>query len=124
MFRYIVAGVVALLLVFFWFIMMPYIHQVPCPNCSGKGTLVGGLQPCPYCDASGNMSVYKRDIVLPEILKKRRAEQEQKFAEEKRAKENEAKWKEEQEQWEREQAVNAARTAPDPATAFESAPSE
>ncbi len=97
--------------------MMPYIHQVPCPNCYGKGTLIGGLQPCPYCDASGSMSVYKRDIVLPEILKKRRAEQEEKLAEEKRMKENEAKWKEEQE-------INSAREAPDSATAYESAPSE
>src|SRR5258708_126793 len=84
MFRYVVGAVVVGLLLFGWLVVWPYIQQVPCPACKGKGFVMAGIIeiPCPYFKTAGTVAPYVRDIILVNLEKKRRAEEEKRKAEE------------------------------------------
>lgn len=77
MFRYIVAGIAVFLLLGFWLVVWPYLKQVPCPYCKEKGFVMKGIIeiPCPYCGSAGKVPPYKRDIILAEMEKERKAEE-------------------------------------------------
>ena len=86
MFRYIVAGIAVFLLLGFWLVVWPYIKQVPCPYCNNKGFVMKGIIeiPCPYCGSAGTVPPYKKEIILGEMEKERKAEEAErkKYAEE------------------------------------------
>ena len=86
MFRYVIAGVVLLLIAFAVFVVRPYIQEVDCPYCQGKGFIQRGIVeiPCPWCKSAGKIPPYKKDIVLEQMAKEKKAEEdERKAAEEK-----------------------------------------
>jgi hypothetical protein len=77
--RYIFAALFLGMLAFFWFVARPYMQQVTCPGCAGKGFVTMGIVeiPCPYCRSSGKIAPYQRDAVLKDMQKKRQEEEEQ-----------------------------------------------
>ena len=79
MFRYIVGAVVLIIFVFSWVFILPYFEQVTCPACGGKAIIHRGIVdiPCPYCKGRGKIASYTRDIVLAELEKERKKEQEE-----------------------------------------------
>src|ERR1041384_6642980 len=88
MFRYVVAAIVAGLLLFGWLVVWPYLEQVTCPGCNGKGFVMRGIIeiPCPYCKSAGKVAPYVRDIALQDLEKKRREEEAERKAEEEKMK--------------------------------------
>ena len=89
MFRYVILGLVALLLAFAVFVVRPYLEEVECPYCKGKGFIMRGIIeiPCPYCKSAGKVAPYQRDIILQQMLKEQKAAEEQRKADEERLKE-------------------------------------
>ena len=99
MFRYIIGGVVAFLLLFFWLVVMPYITQVTCPYCNGKAFITRGIVqvPCLYCKGAGTVPNYAKDSILKVMAKEQKEEIEKKKVDDAKMKEYEEKWKNETE---------------------------
>jgi|GEM_PF-6472622 len=79
MFRYILAAVIVGVLIFSWLFILPYFVQVTCPACGGKAIIKRGIVeiPCPYCKGRGRLAPYTRDIVVQQLEKDRKKEQEE-----------------------------------------------
>ncbi len=84
MFRYIVGALIVGMLLFFWLGVLPYLQEVTCPYCNGKGFVQVGIIeiPCPYCKSAGKVPPYKKEIILQQMEKKQKEEMEKQKKEE------------------------------------------
>jgi hypothetical protein len=75
--KYIVGALVASFLVFFTWVVWPYLQEVPCPACNGKAFFQIGIieVPCPYCKGAGKVPPFQRDIILQKLEEKRKQEE-------------------------------------------------
>jgi hypothetical protein len=83
--KYVVGGIMLVLVLFFFIVVRPYMQKETCPYCAGKGFVTKGIieVPCPYCKSSGTIPPYMREGVLKAMQKEKdEAEAERKKFEE------------------------------------------